>query len=62
MFASRAAGTQGYRHYGRTNVAYCDGHAAIVKECYKNTEEDQVVEIAEGTGFLSPDNSAYGLE
>jgi len=62
MFGSRAAGTQGYRHYGRTNVAYCDGHAATVKECYKNAEEDQIAEIAEGTGFLSPDNSAYDFK
>ena len=61
-FAARAAGTQGYRHYGRTNVAYCDGHAATVKECFKNTEEDEVENIAEGTGFLSPDNSAYDLK
>jgi prepilin-type processing-associated H-X9-DG protein/prepilin-type N-terminal cleavage/methylation domain-containing protein len=61
-FSFRAAGTQGYRHYGRTNVAYCDGHAATVKECYKNTEEDQVAQIAEGTGFLSLDNSAYDLK
>ena len=45
-----------------TNVAYCDGHATSVKECYKNTEADQVSEIAEGTGFLSPDNSAYDLK
>jgi len=58
----RYAGTQGYRHYGRTNVAYCDGHAATVKECYKNTEEDGVTNIAEGTGFLSPDNRAYDLK
>jgi len=43
-------------------VAYCDGHAATVKECYKNTEEDQVAQIAEGTGFLSLDNSAYDLK
>ncbi|MGD1042088.1 MAG: type II secretion system protein [Sedimentisphaerales bacterium] len=61
-FSDRYAGTQGYRHYGRTNVAYCDGHTAAVKECYKNTYDDQVAEIAEGTGFLSPDNSAYDLK
>lgn len=61
-FGDRYAGTQGYRHYGRTNVAYCDGHAAAVKECFKNTESDQVAEIAEGTGFLSSDNSAYDLQ
>jgi prepilin-type processing-associated H-X9-DG protein len=61
-FPYRTAGTQGYRHYGRTNVAYCDGHAATVKDCFKNTNEDEVADIAPDTGFLSPDNSAYALE
>jgi prepilin-type processing-associated H-X9-DG protein len=61
-FSGSSAGTQGYRHYGRTNVAYCDGHAATVKDCFKNTNEDEVADIAPGTGFLSPDNSAYALK
>jgi prepilin-type N-terminal cleavage/methylation domain-containing protein/prepilin-type processing-associated H-X9-DG protein len=61
-FFGRAAGTQGYRHCGKTNVAYCDGHAKAVDECYKNTDEAEVANIAPGTGFLSPDNSAYNLE
>jgi prepilin-type processing-associated H-X9-DG protein len=61
-FSFRYPGTQGYRHGGKTNVAYCDGHAATVNKCYKNTEQSQIAEIAAGTGFLSPDNSAYDLE
>jgi prepilin-type processing-associated H-X9-DG protein len=61
-FPFRAAGTQGYRHCGKTNVAYCDGSARTVSECYKNTNSAEVPNIADGTGFLSPDNSAYDLE
>jgi len=61
-FPFRFAGTQGYRHRGKTNVAYCDGHASTVSKCYKNTEEAQIPEIAKGTGFLSQDNSAYDLK
>ncbi|MDB5299111.1 MAG: type secretion system protein [Phycisphaerales bacterium] len=55
-FTSRAAGTQGYRHQGRTNVAYCDGHAASVSDRFTATSDPQV---GAGTGFLSSDNSAY---
>jgi prepilin-type processing-associated H-X9-DG protein/prepilin-type N-terminal cleavage/methylation domain-containing protein len=61
-FSGRYAGTQGYRHYGRTNVVYCDGHIETVKDCFKNTDVAEVDNIAPGTGFLSPDNSAYDLE
>lgn len=61
-FFGRAAGTQGYRHRGRTNVAYCDGSTRGVDECYKETDPSEVDNIAQGTGFLSPDNSAYDLK
>jgi len=61
-WSGRSAGTQGYRHLGRTNVAYCDGSARSVRELYKETDPAEVKNIAEGTGFLSPDNSAYDLE
>lgn len=61
-FSGRSAGTQGYRHCSRTNVAYCDASARAVKECYKETDPADVANIAPGTGFLSPDNSAYDLE
>ena len=61
-FFGRAAGTQGYRHLGKTNVAHCDGSARAVAECYKNTDPAEVPNIADGTGFLSADNSAHDLE
>ncbi len=59
FFPGRYAGTQGYRHLDKTNVAYCDGSAKSVQECYKGMEP---ASIAEGTGFLSSDNSAYDLK
>ncbi|HSW46433.1 MAG TPA: H-X9-DG-CTERM domain-containing protein, partial [Phycisphaerae bacterium] len=53
----RTAGTQGYRHLGRTNVAFCDGHAsAWNRRCTSNGEGK---EPAPGTGFLSNDNRLY---
>ncbi len=61
-FFGRAAGTQGFRHLGKTNVAFCDGHAASLSECYTETDPAEVPNIAPGTGFLSPDNSLYDLE
>jgi prepilin-type processing-associated H-X9-DG protein/prepilin-type N-terminal cleavage/methylation domain-containing protein len=54
----RLAGTQGYRHHGKTNVCYCDGHAASVSDCYPSTGP-QILTAAAGCGFLSEDNSAY---
>jgi prepilin-type N-terminal cleavage/methylation domain-containing protein/prepilin-type processing-associated H-X9-DG protein len=61
-FTGRSAGTQGYRHLHKTNVAFCDGHSQSWDKCYKNTVPADVDKIAEGTGFLSPDNSLYDLE
>jgi prepilin-type N-terminal cleavage/methylation domain-containing protein/prepilin-type processing-associated H-X9-DG protein len=52
-----ASGTQGFRHRGGTNVAFCDGHAETLWIRYTNTVPSQTV--APGTGFLSADNSAY---
>jgi prepilin-type processing-associated H-X9-DG protein/prepilin-type N-terminal cleavage/methylation domain-containing protein len=54
----RLAGTQGYRHRGKTNVCYCDGHASSVSDCYPHTGP-QLTTAAPGCGFLSADNSAY---
>ncbi len=62
-FSGREAGTQGYRHLGRTNVAWCDGSGRPVRKCYNQTGNQTLDrKIAPGTGFLSPDNSAYDLE
>lgn len=64
--ALRLAGTQGYRHLGRTNVCYVDGHAASVKDRYTRSARLSAgglvyaaAQAAPGTGFLSADNSAY---
>lgn len=65
--AVRLAGTQGYRHRGRTNVCYCDGHAQSVVERYNatGTSTNGVLSYSTtavagpGCGFLSADNSAY---
>ena len=61
-FFGRAAGTQGFRHLDKTNVAFCDGHAVSLSECYTNTDPAEVPNIAPGTGFISPDNSLYDLK
>ena len=59
----RYAGTQGYRHCSKTNVVWCDGHTSSEKELYTKIEPaSQENLIAPGTGFLSPDNSAYDLK
>jgi len=58
-FFGRYAGTQGYRHLGKTNVAYCDGSVRAVRDCFTDTHKAEKKNIAPGTGFLSPDNSAY---
>jgi len=61
IFHGRYAGTQGFRHLATTNVAFCDGHAESLADCYMETDEyDGASNIGVGTGFLSPDNSLYG--
>ena len=59
---TRAAGTQGFRHRGKTNVAFCDGHAETWGDRFTNTIPSEVPKISPRTGFLSPDNSMYDLE
>lgn len=60
-FSGRYAGTQGFRHRRKTNAAFCDGHAETLTECFTNTYAEDKKMIAEGTGFLSPDNRLYDL-
>lgn len=68
-FNLRYAGTQGFRHDGRTNVMWCDGHGSTQKELYTKTErsnhEEKIkaynLENKVKVGFLSEDNSAYDL-
>jgi prepilin-type processing-associated H-X9-DG protein/prepilin-type N-terminal cleavage/methylation domain-containing protein len=61
---ARAAGTQGFRHRGATNAAFCDGHA----ESLKDRTDGGNSNVAHGAGFLlDPDrpqdpNSLYDLD
>ncbi|HOI53924.1 MAG TPA: prepilin-type N-terminal cleavage/methylation domain-containing protein [Phycisphaerae bacterium] len=59
--AGRAAGTQAFRHLGRTNVAFVDGHVESLDQMYTDTDPAAAGSIAPDTGFLSPDNSLYSL-
>lgn len=54
------AGTQGFRHRGRANVAFADGHVASLSNRYVATAAPGAP--ARGCGFLSPDNRLYDLE
>jgi prepilin-type processing-associated H-X9-DG protein len=59
-FPARASGTQGFRHRGRTNVAFCDGHAETLSDRFTTTSDPNP--MGKTTGFLSADNSMYDLE
>jgi prepilin-type processing-associated H-X9-DG protein len=59
QFSGRWSGTQGFRHLGRTNVAFCDGHAETMSTRY-TANADGAGNVAPNTGFLSKDNSLYG--
>lgn len=64
-FSGRYAGTQGFRHIGKTNVAWADGHISNLKKCYgedSQASESEKSRIAEGTGFLSEDNFFYNIK
>lgn len=60
LFTGREAGTQGYRHQDATQFVHVDGHAEASQTRF--TTGDLTGAVAEGTGFLSQDNSLYDLE
>jgi prepilin-type processing-associated H-X9-DG protein/prepilin-type N-terminal cleavage/methylation domain-containing protein len=59
----RSSGTQGFRHSGRSNAAFCDGHAESLSACYTNYAADPYnpSSVAPGTGYLSVSNFIYQL-
>ncbi|AQQ08931.1 type II secretion system protein G [Sedimentisphaera cyanobacteriorum] len=64
-FSGRNAGTQGFRHNGKTSIVWADGHASSQRKCFaerSDASRSDIENIAEGTGFLSADNSAYSLK
>lgn len=58
-FSGRWAGTQGFRHLGRTNVAFCDGHAESLADRFVDNQ-DGAENVAPGTDFLAKDDRLYG--
>lgn len=60
-FSGRWAGTQGFRHQNRTLVAFADGHVRSHADRFTDNSDDPTM-VAEGTGFLGPDNALYSLE
>lgn len=59
---ARWAGTQGFRHRGRTNVCFCDGHAESLLDRFTTKDPKDTGTVGPRTGFLSVDNSMYDLE
>jgi len=60
-FAGRSAGTQGFRHQGKTNILFADDHGEPLSTPFTTTYSFDQPNIAPGTGFLSADNALYQL-
>jgi prepilin-type processing-associated H-X9-DG protein len=67
--SARHAGAQGYRHLGRTNVAFCDGHVQSWRPVHTETDptakavlDDHNATSDIQIGFLSASNDAYDLK
>lgn len=56
----REAGTQGFRHGGKTNVAFADGHVEALSQPYQYGGNEGFT--APYCGFISSDNSLYSLD
>ena len=54
----RRAGTQGFRHNGKTNVAFADGHVESLSTPY-TPGSTRPAFVTPPCAFLSPDNSLY---
>jgi prepilin-type processing-associated H-X9-DG protein len=62
LTSGRWGGTQAFRHRGRTNVAFADGHVDLLGDRFTETLPGESAQVAPGTGFLSGDNSRYDLD
>ncbi len=68
-YALKRAGTQGFRHNGKTSVAWADGHATGQAELHTESVAEvktildsyNAAQPSPLIGFLSSDNSAYDL-
>lgn len=67
--SARSAGTQGYRHLGKTNIVWADGHAVSQSRIFTKSAQGITDEIKrynrlnsdKEIGFISEDNRAYDL-
>jgi len=59
-FSGREAGTQGFRHRGKTMMVYVDGHVQSLS--LPPQPGALAARLAPGTGFLGADNAAYDLD
>jgi prepilin-type processing-associated H-X9-DG protein/prepilin-type N-terminal cleavage/methylation domain-containing protein len=59
---ARYAGTQGFRHRGRSNVVFCDGHGESLLDRHTKSLAGDEPNIAPNTGFLSEDNKLYATD
>ncbi len=53
-------GTQGYRHNGKTNAGFADGHSEVISKRYSAGYPD--VQVTKDCGFLSSDDSLYDID
>ena len=58
---TRAAGTQGFRHNNKTNVAWADGHARYPRHPPYTTTAPTQATLAPSTAFISPTTPLYDL-
>lgn len=65
----RVGGTQGYRHNGKTNAGWCDGHVTTQDDLYTDSLASIQSQLDQYNrthnvkiGFLSPDNRLYDLQ
>lgn len=61
-FNGRAAGTQHFRHTGKANVSFVDGHTGILKTIYRNSYNNEIGNVFGKCGWASEDDSLYDLE
>lgn len=58
-FGDPPSGAQGFRHRGKTNVAFCDGHAETLPQRFTSTIATPQTQLTPFTGFLAASNSIY---
>jgi len=61
-FLGRSAGTLHFRHTGKANVSFVDGHTGVLKTIYRNSYNNEIVNVFGPCGWASADDSMYDLK